>query len=110
MVESKIPVVQIWMWSIAMRKVLFVVVVLTFAVAFTTFVPAEKIGAVGNLKVERAFERTPEQMDAFDATMAAPASREVPFRPTIDESVYRQMKQAAMQRAAQSARPNPGPS
>jgi hypothetical protein len=45
---------------------------------------------------QAAVERTPEQMDAFEATFASPGQvREVGIRPTIDEAQYAQMKRAA---------------
>jgi hypothetical protein len=49
-------------------------------------------------------ERTPEQMDAFAATYVPPAQRATPFHPTVNETDYRQMKEAA-KAAAMQARP-----
>src|SRR6266403_191861 len=47
------------------------------------------------LQVNPAVERTPEQMDAFEATAASPGNREVPFRPTMDAAQYALLKRAA---------------
>ena len=96
----------------SMKKVLFVVVALACACAIVSSASAQdaskNILSAGVLQINRADERTPEQMDAFDATTVAPEKREVPFHPTINESVYRQMKQMASL-APHSARPGVAP-
>jgi len=48
------------------------------------------------IQIAPAAERTPEQMDAFEATFVAPGEREEPApRSTIGEALLRQMKQEA---------------
>ncbi len=49
-------------------------------------------------------ERTPEMMDAFEATNVAPAVRAAPFRPTMGDEAYRALKQQAA-RSASASRP-----
>jgi hypothetical protein len=83
-----------------MKKFVFVVALLVCAVALVSFAPAQdmskKILPTMLFQVPAAVERTPEQMDAFDATNAAAGiTREVPFRPTMDAASYAALKQAA---------------
>jgi hypothetical protein len=45
-------------------------------------------------------ERTPEMMDAFEATSVAPAAKAAPFRPTMGVEAYRALKQQAAKLAS----------
>jgi len=58
---------------------------------------SKRIAPIAHITVGAAYERTPEQMDAFDATMAV--SREEKLepapRPTMDADVYARLKQQA---------------
>jgi hypothetical protein len=70
------------------------------AVILVSFSPAQdmsnKIMPSMHMQIAPAVERTPEQMDAFDATNAlAGVTRQVPFRPTMDAAQYAALKQAA---------------
>src|SRR5260370_20377571 len=67
----------------------------------------KKIMARASLKVRAAVGRTPEQMDAFEATAVMPGKAEVPFRPTMDAARYAQLKQMASL-APRSSRPGAG--
>lgn len=56
---------------------------------------SKKILPTMRFEVPASIERTPEQMNAFDATALTPAPREVPFRPTMDATQYARLKTAA---------------
>ena len=56
---------------------------------------SKRILPTTHFQMQPAVERTPEQMDVFEATAALPGYREAPFRPTMDASLYAQLKQAA---------------
>jgi len=57
---------------------------------------SKKISPAGIHVVKPAVLRTPEQMDAFEATYVAPEEREEPEpRPTIDPVLYKQLKHLA---------------
>lgn len=66
---------------------------------------SKKILPTMRFDVPAAIERTPEQMNAFDATAAMPATREVPFRPTMDAAQYAQLKQSASLAPRAASRP-----
>jgi hypothetical protein len=87
-----------------MKKFAFVAALSVCAVTLISLAPAQnmskpdtskKILPAMRLEVKAAVERTPEQMDAFEATSVTPGNRTVPFRPTMDESQYAQIKRAA---------------
>jgi hypothetical protein len=86
-----------------MKKFVFVAALSTCAVTLISLAPAQARPDEGKrilpttVHVQKAaVERTPEQMDAFDATYANPGYvREIGVRPTIDEAQYEQMKRAA---------------
>jgi hypothetical protein len=65
---------------------------------------SKKIMPTGHFNGLTAAERTPEQMDAFAATFAAPAAaKSIPFnRPTIDMATYKALKQQAAANAMAS--------
>ena len=71
--------------------------------------PSKKILPTTHFQLSAAIERTPEQMDAFDATAAMPAEEkaEPGPRPTIDPALYAQLKQRAAL-APLMAKPNSG--
>ncbi len=66
---------------------------------------SKKILPTMRLELKSAVERTPEQMDAFEATAASPGNREVPFRPTMDAAQYAQLKRAAELAPRAASRP-----
>src|SRR5260370_41118612 len=82
-----------------MKKFAFVAALAVCAVTLLSLAPAQdmskKILPTMRLQMAPAVERTPEQMDAFDATAASPGNREVPFRPTMDAAQYALLKRAA---------------
>jgi hypothetical protein len=96
-----------------MKKFAFVAALSVCAVTLISLSPAQnmkpdmskKILSTMRLEVKAAVERTPEQMDAFEATSVTPGNRTVPFRPTMDESQYAQMKQAAALAPGAASRP-----
>ena len=57
---------------------------------------SKKISPSMIMQMAPAIERTPEQMDAFDAAAVPTPEREEPApRPTMDVALYNQLKQAA---------------
>ncbi|HLX83016.1 MAG TPA: hypothetical protein VKR59_03910 [Terriglobales bacterium] len=70
---------------------------------------SKRILPVAHITVGAAYERTPEQMDAFDATMAVSREeKEEPSpRPTMDADVYARLKQQAAL-APKTPKPNSG--
>src|SRR5216683_2746548 len=94
-----------------MKKFAFVTALTVCAVALISLAPAQdmtnKILPTARLQVPAAVERTPEQMDAFEATAVMPGKAEVPFRPTMDAARYAQLKQMASL-APRSSRPGAG--
>ncbi|MBZ5547807.1 MAG: hypothetical protein LAO22_07540 [Acidobacteriia bacterium] len=83
-----------------MKKFAFVAALIACAVTLISPAPAQdmskKILPTMRFDVKPAFERTPEQMDAFDATLAPSEEKEEPApRPTMDATVYARLKQAA---------------
>ena len=96
-----------------MKKFAFVAALSVCAVTLISLAPAQarpdeskKIApSINRFQVQAAFERTPEQMDAFEATYAAPGKREVPFRPTMDAVKYAQLKRAAELAPRMASRP-----
>jgi hypothetical protein len=81
-----------------MKRFTAVAVLFACAVTLVSLSAAQEASQTSpsmRLQVSAAIERTPEQMNAFDATAAMPAARAVPFRPTVDASQYAGMKQAA---------------
>ncbi len=87
-----------------MKKFAFVTALTVCAVALISLAPAQDMT---RLQVPAAVERTPEQMDAFEATAVMPGKAEVPFRPTMDAARYAQLKQMASL-APRSSRPGAG--
>jgi hypothetical protein len=78
----------------------FLTALLGAAVIFSSFAPAQDsahhILPTAKLTIAPAVERSPQQMDAFDATSPmAGVVRQAPFRPTMDASQYAAMKAAA---------------
>src|SRR5712692_10309455 len=94
-----------------MKKFAFVTALTVCAVALISLAPAQdmtkKILPTARLQVPAAVERTPEQMDAFEATAVMPGKAEVPFRPTMDAARYAQLKQMASL-APRASRPGAG--
>ncbi len=94
-----------------MKKFAFVTALTVCAVALISLAPAQdmtkKILPTARLQVPAAVERTPEQMDAFEATAVMPGKAEVPFRPTMDAARYAQLKQMASL-APRASRPGVG--
>jgi hypothetical protein len=99
-----------------MTKFAFAATVLACAV--TMIVPAssqarpdesKRVQPTTTLQLNHAVERTPEQMDAFDATMRVPSTeREEPGpRPTMDAAVYAELKRQA-QMVPASVKPGAG--
>lgn len=88
-----------------MKKMAFVAALSVCALTLISLAPAQdvskpdaskKILPSMRFQVPAAVERTPEQMDAFDATFASPGYvREVGILPTMDAAQYAQMKRAA---------------
>lgn len=70
---------------------------------------SKRIQPIAHITVGAAYERTPEQMDAFDATMAVSREeKEEPApRPTMDADVYARLKQQAAL-APKMPKPNSG--
>lgn len=92
-----------------MRKFAFVAALIACAVTLTSMASAQDLGKrilpdsskkvqpTTVLQLNHALERTPEQMNRFDATLVAPAEeKEEPApRPTMDAALYSQLKRAA---------------
>src|SRR5258708_33381971 len=83
-----------------MKKFAFVAALSVCAVSLISLAPAQdmskKILPTMRFNAKAAVERTPEQMDAFDATFVRPGHvREAAVRPTMDEAQYASMKHAA---------------
>ena len=96
-----------------MTRIAFAAALLTSAL--TMIVPAssqarpdesKRIEPTTSLRLSHAVERTPQQMDAFDATMRTPSiEREEPGpRPTMDPALYAELKRQA-QMVPASAKP-----
>ncbi len=70
---------------------------------------SKRIMPIAHITVGAAYERTPEQMDAFDATMAVShEEKEEPApRPTMDADLYARLKQQAAL-APKTPKPNSG--
>ena len=94
-----------------MKKFAFVTALTVCAAALISLAPAQdmtkKILPTARLQVPAAVERTPEQMDAFEATAVMPGKAEVPFRPTMDAARYAQLKQMGSL-APRASRPGAG--
>src|SRR5260370_42194921 len=94
-----------------MKKFAFAAALSVCAVTLISLAPAQdtskKILPTMRLQVPAAVERTPEQMDAFEATAVMPGKAEVPFRPTMDAARYAQLKQMASL-APRASRPGVG--
>jgi hypothetical protein len=88
-----------------MKKLVFVAAFIACAAMLATAASAQsgpqKIAPSSHLNAT-GVERTPEQMDAFEATYAPPQAKATHFHPTVNETEYRQMKEAARAAAAQS--------
>jgi hypothetical protein len=88
-----------------MKKLVFVAALIACAAMLATAASAQsgpqKIAPSSHLNAT-GVERTPEQMDAFEATYAPPQAQATHFHPTVNETEYRQMKQAARAAATQS--------
>jgi len=74
--------------------------VLACAVIASSFAPAQdmsnRIMPKMHMQINSAVERTPQQMDAFDATSPmAGVVRQAPFRPTMSAAEYAAMKNVA---------------
>jgi hypothetical protein len=92
-----------------MRKFAFVAALIACAVTLISLAPAQdatsriqpdmskKVLPTMRFQMSPAVERTPEQMDRFAATYAAPSEeKEEPApRPTMDSALYAQLKRAA---------------
>lgn len=86
---------------------LFTVVVAAFAFGLVTLASAQD----ASMRVQptrtitaNASLRTPQMMDAFEATSVAPAAKAAPFRPTMGVEAYRALKQQAA-KSASAGRP-----
>jgi hypothetical protein len=104
-----------------MKKFAFVAALIVCAVTLISLASAQdtssrilpdiskKMQPTTQLQLNHAIERTPEQMDRFDATMAAPSEEKVEPapRPTMDEALYAQLKRAAAM-APHTAKPSGG--
>jgi hypothetical protein len=97
-----------------MKKFAFVVALSACAVTLISLAPAQArpdeskriAPTVERFNVPGAVVRTPEQMDAFDATYANPGQvREVGIRPTMNEAQYAAMKRAADLAPRMASRP-----
>src|SRR4029077_7874264 len=96
-----------------MKKFAFVAALSACAVTLISLAPAQArpdeskriAPTVNRFNVPSAVERTPEQMDAFEATSVAPENRTVPVRPTMDAAQYAQVKQAAALAPHAASRP-----
>jgi hypothetical protein len=97
-----------------MKKFAFVAALSVCAVTLISLAPAQNMKpdpskriapTVNRFEVKAAVERTPEQMDAFEATAIAPENRTVPVRPTMDAAQYAQLKQAAALAPRAASRP-----
>jgi hypothetical protein len=88
-----------------MKKYVFVAALIACAAMLANAASAQsgpqKIAPSSHLNAT-AVERTPEQMDAFAATYAPPQAKATHFHPTVNETEYRQMKEAARAAATQS--------
>ena len=102
-----------------MTKIAFAAALLASAV--TMIVPAssqarpdesKRIQPTTTLVQRQAVVRTPEQMDAFDATFVTPSTlHQVPFaRPTMDAAAYEQMKNPTQQTSKPGAGGTSSPS
>ena len=94
-----------------MKKFAFVAALSVCAVSLISLAPAQdmskKILPTMRFNVKAAVERTPEQMDAFDATFVSPGQvREAAVRPTMDEAQYAAMKHAADLAPRMASRPD----
>lgn len=100
------------------KKVAFVAMLIAGAVTLvsaqdsskrTTPDISKKIMPTVRVELKAAYERTPEQMDAFDATMAISREEkaEPAPRPTMDAGVYARLKQQA-QLAPRTPKPTSG--
>lgn len=89
-----------------MKKMSFVAALLACAATLISLAQAQnttrqpdesmRIQPTGTYALKPAVERTPEQMDAFEATFVAPIEMEEPRpRPTIDPVLYEQLKHEA---------------
>jgi hypothetical protein len=89
-----------------MKKLSFVAALLACAATLISLAQAQnttrkpdegmRIQPTGTYVLKPAVERTPEQMDAFEATYVAPIEMEEPRpRPTIDPVLYEQLKHEA---------------
>jgi hypothetical protein len=92
----------------------FVTALVLCAVIFASFAPAQdassRISPSMHMQISSAVERTPEQMDAFDATNAmAGITRQAPFRPTMSAAEYAAMKNVAGAQVAKSVANVPQP-
>ena len=86
----------------------FMVVLIVCALGLVSLAPAQDASQLikPTMRIEAvSFERTPEQMDRFEATNVAPTPRVAPFRPTMDVAAYNQLKQQAA-RSPQGTRSN----
>ncbi len=87
-------------------RLLFTVVVVAFALGLVTLATAQdaskRIQPTTYAQATSTL-RTPQMMDAFEATSVAPTPRVAPFRPTMDINSYRALKQQA--RAASGSKP-----
>jgi hypothetical protein len=99
-----------------MKKFGFVAALSACVVALISVAPAADmpkpdeskriLPTINRFEVKQAIERTPEQMAEFDATFVSPGQvREVAIRPTMDETQYAAMKQAANQASRGASRP-----
>ncbi len=88
-----------------MKKFAFVAALVACAAMLAAVASAQsgpqQIAPSAHLSVT-AVERTPEQMDAYQATYAPPQAKAAPFHPTVNETEYRQMKEAAKAAGMQS--------
>ena len=86
-------------------RLCFTVVLIVFALGLVSLAPAQqaapRVQPSGQVQATSVL-RTPEMMDAFEATNVAPTPRVAPFRPTMDLATYKQLKQ----QAAHGSRPN----
>lgn len=94
-----------------MKKFVFATALAVCAATLISIASAQdmskKVLPTMRMQMAPAVERTPAQMDAADATALAPGNREVPFRPTMDATLYAQYKHAA-ELAPHGTRPSGG--
>lgn len=89
-------------------KLLFSVVVVACALGLITLASAQSASMAiqpTRMITVTPTVRTPEMMDAFEATAVAPAAKAAPFRPTMDVGTYRALKQQAARAASSASRP-----